>query len=107
MDRSGADRCVRGTASAAAHDGARHRGRGRDRGVAHRGGRQDATGSREAWPAAGAALLPRAGWQAHLEDLGRSLAGDTSAHPERWTELTPAPAWRERWTELTMEPGTE
>lgn len=45
--------------------------------------------------------LHGAGWQAHLEDLGRSLAGDTSAHPQRWTELTPAPAWRERWTELT------
>ena len=42
-----------------------------------------------------------AGWQAHLEDLGRSLAGDTSAHPERWSEQTPAPAWRRRWDELT------
>jgi uncharacterized protein YndB with AHSA1/START domain len=30
-----------------------------------------------------------AGWQAHLEDLGRSLAGDTSAWKARWTELTP------------------
>jgi uncharacterized protein YndB with AHSA1/START domain len=44
--------------------------------------------------------LHGAGWQAHLEDLGRSLAGDT-AHTERWTEQTPAPAWRLRWDELS------
>lgn len=31
-----------------------------------------------------------AGWQAHLEDLGRSLAGESSAWKTRWTELTPA-----------------
>ena len=31
-----------------------------------------------------------AGWQAHLEDLGRSLAGGASAWQARWTELTPA-----------------
>ena len=31
-----------------------------------------------------------AGWQAHLEDLGRSLAGDPSSWRERWDELTPA-----------------
>lgn len=30
-----------------------------------------------------------AGWQAHLEDLGRSLLGETSAWRERWAELTP------------------
>ena len=30
-----------------------------------------------------------AGWQAHLEDLGRSLAGEPSAWKSRWTELTP------------------
>ena len=30
--------------------------------------------------------LHGAGWQAHLEDLGRSLAEDTGASPERWTE---------------------
>ena len=30
-----------------------------------------------------------AGWQAHIEDLRRSLAGDESAWPDRWTELTP------------------
>ena len=45
--------------------------------------------------------LHGAGWQVHLEDLGRSLAEDTRAHPERWTEQTPAPAWRRRWDELT------
>jgi hypothetical protein len=42
-----------------------------------------------------------AGWQAHLEDLGRSLAEDGPAHSEPWTGQTPAPAWRQRWDELT------
>nr|WP_202818271.1 SRPBCC domain-containing protein [Actinopolymorpha cephalotaxi] len=42
-----------------------------------------------------------AGWQVHLEDLGRSLAGDATAHPGGWSEQAPAPAWRARWTELT------
>ncbi len=31
-----------------------------------------------------------AGWQAHLEDLGRSLADESSVWKDRWTELTPA-----------------
>jgi uncharacterized protein YndB with AHSA1/START domain len=31
-----------------------------------------------------------AGWQAHLEDLGHSLAGNPSVWKARWTELTPA-----------------
>jgi uncharacterized protein YndB with AHSA1/START domain len=44
-----------------------------------------------------------AGWQAHLEDLGRSLATDSSAHPEHWSDQSPAPAWRERWTALTPD----
>ena len=30
-----------------------------------------------------------AGWQAHLEDLGRSLSGQPSAWRSRWTELKP------------------
>ncbi|HZT96917.1 MAG TPA: SRPBCC domain-containing protein [Chloroflexota bacterium] len=30
-----------------------------------------------------------AGWQAHLEDLGRSLVGKPSTWKARWTELTP------------------
>jgi uncharacterized protein YndB with AHSA1/START domain len=30
-----------------------------------------------------------AGWQAHIEDLGRYLAGDESQWKERWEELTP------------------
>jgi uncharacterized protein YndB with AHSA1/START domain len=30
------------------------------------------------------------GWQAHLEDLGRSLTGRQSVWRDRWTELTPA-----------------
>jgi uncharacterized protein YndB with AHSA1/START domain len=31
-----------------------------------------------------------AGWQAHIEDLGRYLAGDESNWKSRWVELTPA-----------------
>lgn len=31
-----------------------------------------------------------AGWQAHLEDLGRALAGEDSVWQPRWKELTPA-----------------
>lgn len=42
-----------------------------------------------------------AGWQAHLEDLGRALSVDGSAHPDGWTSQAPSPAWRERWDELT------
>ena len=30
-----------------------------------------------------------AGWQAHLEDLGRSLVGDPSVWRERWDDLSP------------------
>jgi uncharacterized protein YndB with AHSA1/START domain len=30
-----------------------------------------------------------AGWQAHLEDLGRCIAGEPSAWKARWDELTP------------------
>jgi uncharacterized protein YndB with AHSA1/START domain len=40
------------------------------------------------------------GWQAHLEDLARSLAGD-AAGPGAWSEQAPEPSWRERWTALT------
>jgi uncharacterized protein YndB with AHSA1/START domain len=29
------------------------------------------------------------GWQAHLEDLGRSLSGEPSVWQARWNELTP------------------
>jgi uncharacterized protein YndB with AHSA1/START domain len=42
-----------------------------------------------------------AGWQVHLEDLGRSLRRGGPAHDEPWSDQAPAPAWRERWTELT------
>lgn len=31
-----------------------------------------------------------AGWQAHIEDLGRYLAGDQSNWKSRWAEFTPA-----------------
>lgn len=41
-----------------------------------------------------------AGWQAHLDDLGRSLAIDGSAHEDGWSEDEPAAAWRQRWAEL-------
>jgi uncharacterized protein YndB with AHSA1/START domain len=44
-----------------------------------------------------------AGWQTHLEDLGRSLATDASAHPDGWSADSPAAAWKERWTELTPQ----
>jgi uncharacterized protein YndB with AHSA1/START domain len=42
-----------------------------------------------------------AGWQVHLEDLGRSLVSDGPAHPDGWSDAKPSPAWNERWTELT------
>lgn len=42
-----------------------------------------------------------AGWQVHLEDLARSLAGDGPPHVDGWSEEVPAPGWHERWTELT------
>jgi uncharacterized protein YndB with AHSA1/START domain len=42
-----------------------------------------------------------AGWQVHLEDLGRSLALDDTAHPDGWSAAEPSPAWRDRWMELT------
>lgn len=42
-----------------------------------------------------------AGWQVHLEDLGRALAGDGPTHAGAWSEQTPAAAWHARWTELT------
>ena len=45
--------------------------------------------------------LHGAGWQAHLEDLGRSLVDGTRVHAERWTEQSSAPAWRRRWEELS------
>ncbi|MBO0898700.1 SRPBCC domain-containing protein [Cellulomonas sp. zg-ZUI22] len=41
-----------------------------------------------------------AGWQTHLEDLGRALALDASAHPEGWSATRPAPRWERRWAEL-------
>ena len=42
-----------------------------------------------------------AGWQAHLEDLGRSLVADGSVHLDGWSDQRPAPAWHERWKTLT------
>ncbi|GAA4721002.1 hypothetical protein GCM10025782_18220 [Pedococcus ginsenosidimutans] len=42
-----------------------------------------------------------AGWQAHLEDLGRSLADEGPVHEDGWSSAAPAAAWKARWTELT------
>jgi uncharacterized protein YndB with AHSA1/START domain len=42
-----------------------------------------------------------AGWQVHLEDLGRALRSDEPVHADGWSEQRPAEAWRERWAELT------
>ena len=42
-----------------------------------------------------------AGWQAHLEDLGTSLASDGPVHPGGWSSAEPAAAWKARWDELT------
>jgi uncharacterized protein YndB with AHSA1/START domain len=44
-----------------------------------------------------------AGWQVHLEDLGRAIASDGPAHADGWSAQAPASAWHERWTELTPE----
>lgn len=41
-----------------------------------------------------------AGWQTHLEDLGRALSTGTSAHPDGWSAEQPSPAFDTRWTEL-------
>ncbi|MBM2618941.1 SRPBCC domain-containing protein [Actinoplanes sp. LDG1-06] len=41
-----------------------------------------------------------AGWQAHLEDLARSLGDEASADLQPWTDQTPEPRWRARWAEL-------
>ncbi|GGL38013.1 SRPBCC domain-containing protein [Phycicoccus endophyticus] len=43
------------------------------------------------------------GWQVHLEDLGRSLAADGSAHPEGWSSAEAAPSWKRRWEALVPE----
>ncbi|GAA3826108.1 SRPBCC family protein [Nocardioides panacisoli] len=42
-----------------------------------------------------------AGWQVHLEDLGRSLNTGGPAHEDGWSDQEPASAWKERWEELT------
>jgi uncharacterized protein YndB with AHSA1/START domain len=45
--------------------------------------------------------LHGAGWQAHLEDLGQSLATGTTAHPDGWSSDSPSSAWRQRWDALS------
>ncbi len=42
-----------------------------------------------------------AGWQVHLEDLGRSLVSGAPVHPDGWSSEAPSPAWKDRWTALT------
>lgn len=42
-----------------------------------------------------------AGWQVHLDDLGRSLALDGPVHTDGWSVDAAAPDWHRRWTELT------
>lgn len=42
-----------------------------------------------------------AGWQAHLEDLGRALTAGASVHPDGWSSETPSPAWKQHWEALT------
>jgi uncharacterized protein YndB with AHSA1/START domain len=42
-----------------------------------------------------------AGWQVHLEDLGRSLASGASAHPGGWSAQRRSTAWDENWRALT------
>ena len=49
-----------------------------------RGGRPDPAGGRGARPAARQLHFYGAGWQAHLEDLGRALAGEQSMWKARW-----------------------
>lgn len=41
-----------------------------------------------------------AGWQVHLEDLGRSLAPGASVHPDGWSPERPSATWHANWQEL-------
>ncbi|GAB3767227.1 uncharacterized protein YndB with AHSA1/START domain [Nocardioides ginsengisegetis] len=49
----------------------------------------------------GALHFHGAGWQVHLEDLGRALALDGPAHDGGWSADRPAGAWHGRWRDLT------
>ena len=42
-----------------------------------------------------------AGWQTHLEDLGRALADGGPVHPDGWSSQEASPGWKARWEELT------
>ena len=42
-----------------------------------------------------------AGWQVHLEDLGRALVSDGPAHADGWSDQAAAPAWEQRLIQLT------
>lgn len=41
-----------------------------------------------------------AGWQVHLEDLGRYLTLGGPVHADGWSEQEPASGWHARWSEL-------
>ncbi len=51
----------------------------------------------------GALHFHGAGWQVHLEDLGRSLATGGGVHAGGWSEQKPSAAWHQRWTSLIPE----
>ena len=97
----GTDRRLRRTAPPADDHAAGH-GRGDPgRGLAHcRGFAVPARGGGARSSGRPAALL-RVGWQAHLEDLCASLAGEDPVHPDGFSAERAATAWHARWTELT------
>ncbi|MCE1178841.1 MAG: SRPBCC domain-containing protein [Micrococcales bacterium] len=43
----------------------------------------------------------RAGWQAHLADLGEHLRTGSAVHPSGWSPTAPAGAWHRRWVEMS------
>ncbi len=49
----------------------------------------------------GALHFHGAGWQAHLEDLARSLLNDGAPYGGGWSSETPAASWHARWSALT------
>ncbi|NHA69579.1 SRPBCC domain-containing protein [Phycicoccus flavus] len=54
-----------------------------------------------------AEMLPffGAGWQAHLEDLARTLETGEAVHPDGWSSEQPADGWARRWSELSPPGG--
>ena len=96
------DRGLRRPAPPAADDRARHRRREPDRGLAHRRGARTRLVVEERGLPVDQLHFYGAGWQVHLEDLGRSLATRRlRSTPAAGRRRAPAPAWQERWTALT------